>query len=107
MVTVGVLLLGARRRAQRLDGGATEHDARARNDGDLAVVQLVPGRGHATTGNNGVTRRHDVGLQRSTLVVLQSTQSGGTLRTLVLGHSVVLVLVYSYSVVLSGTQLKP
>ena len=44
-----------------------------------------------------------------TLVLLQSTQSGGTLNfsTLVLRHSVVLVPGYSYSVVLSSTQLKP
>ena len=48
-----------------------------------------------------------LGLQLSTLVVLQSTQSGGTFSTLVLRHSVVLVLGYSYSVVLSSTQLKP
>ena len=48
-----------------------------------------------------------LGLQLSTLVVLQSTQSGGTFSTLVLGHSVDLVLGYSYSVVLSSTQLKP
>ena len=38
---------------------------------------------------------------------LVSTQSGGTFSTLVLRHSVVLVLGYSYSVVLSSTQLKP
>ena len=48
-----------------------------------------------------------IGVQLSTLVVLQSTQSGGTFSTLVLRHSVVLVLGYSYSVVLSSTQLKP
>ena len=48
-----------------------------------------------------------VGVQLSTLVVLQSTQSAGTFSTLVLRHSVVLVLGYSYSVVLSSTQLKP
>ena len=48
-----------------------------------------------------------LGVQLSTLVVLQSTQSGGTFSTLVLRHSVVLVLGYSYSVVLSSTQLKP
>ena len=42
-----------------------------------------------------------IGVQLSTFVVLQSTQSGGTFSTLVLRHSVVLVLGYSYSVVLS------
>ena len=48
-----------------------------------------------------------VGVQLSTLVVMQSTQSEGTFSTLVLRHSVVLVLGCSYSVVLSSTQLKP
>ena len=50
---------------------------------------------------------YQLGAQLSTLVVLQSTQSGGTFGTLVLRHSVVLVLGYSYSAVLSSTQLKP
>ena len=47
--------------------------------------------------------RQGAGVQLSTLVVLPSTQSGGTFSTLVLRHSVVLVLGYSYSVVLSST----
>ena len=47
-----------------------------------------------------------VGVQLSTLVVLQSTQSGGTVSTLVLRHSVVLVLGYSYSVVPYSVELS-
>ena len=46
-------------------------------------------------------------VQLSTLIVLQRTQTGGYTEYLVLRHSVVLVLGYSYSVVLSSTQLKP
>ena len=56
-----------------------------------------------------VKRAFVLGVQLSTLVVLQSTgtvrNQGGIFSTLVLRHSVVLVL--GYSVVLSGTQLKP
>ena len=64
-------------------------------------AKSVPGYGMYS--NRGGAR----GLQLSTLVVLQSTQSGGTFSTLVLRHSGVLVLGYSYSLVLSSSQLKP
>ena len=71
--------------------------------GNAAVAGRMAGR----RGSDSMGAGWTLGVQLSTLVVMQSTQSGGTFSTLVLRRSVVLVLGYSYSVVLSSDQLKP